>query len=60
MVMEAGYEARRGYGGLNTTNTKQLLLGWPTANVTSATRASPAPTYDARALARGKDAHAYS
>ena len=41
---------RRGHRSLDTTNTKQFLLGRPTANVTRATRASPAPTYDARAL----------
>ena len=51
-----------GHCGSDTTNTKQLLLvlGRPTANVTRVMRTSLVPTYDARALARGKDAHAYS
>ena len=35
--------ARRVNRGSDITNTKQLLLGWPTANITRATRASPAP-----------------
>ena len=52
--------AQQGHRGSDTTNTKQLLLGLPTANVTRAKRASPAPAHDAHALARGKDAHAYS
>ena len=36
--------AWRGHRGLDTTGTKQLLLD-PTANVTRATCASPAPAY---------------
>jgi len=53
---------RQGHRSLDTTNTKQLLLvlGQPAANVTPAMRTSPVPAYDARALARGKDVHAYS
>jgi len=42
MEMESGTTAQRGHRGLDTTNTKQLP---PTANVTRATRASPAPVY---------------
>ena len=39
--------AQQGHHGLDTTNTKQLLLGLaPTANVTRATRVSLAPAYD--------------
>ena len=54
--------AWRGHHGLDTTNTKQLILvlGRPTANITRATRTSSVPAYDARALVRGKDVHAYS
>jgi len=45
--MEVGDDGAAGPSQLGTTNTKHLAC--PTANVTRATRASPAPAYDARA-----------
>jgi len=55
--------AWRGHRGLDTKNTKQLRASPdPTANVTRAMRASPAPAYDmciVCTLARGEDAHVY-
>jgi len=60
MEMEAKDDSAAGPSQLGYYYTEQLLLGRPTANVTRATRASPAPAYDSRALVRGKDVHAYS
>jgi len=60
MEMEVGDDRAAGPSRLGYYKHQRAS---PTANVTRATRASLAPAYDARivcALARGKDAHAYS